>query len=860
MSFATFRGITRTRGPLLAMLALAAIGAVGCSGDDGKDGATGPTGPAGGTGATGATGATGPTGPTGPGYDQIANLSNEACAVCHSEAAADHQGFYNDYVDSANKNLKLDLVSAVATANAAPATDFTMVLTFTIKDGAGNAVVDTDYLPTFQVNGQRTFYVVAYDGATHKFGKSVSLSASLKTTSCSGVSSNNALLACSSGVKVTATPGTYTITSTNFPYDPAAPGAPYTGAFVYAYVAQNAAFLTSAGNVKLYSDFADDSLTFGTTAYTSAANVAACQNCHGTPYQKHGYRAANVAGLSTFEACKACHFDNRVGSDRGWQQMLDNPYNYYTGVAIGATEYVYTANLMNDTHMSHAMEFPYPQSMANCNTCHAGKLATVLAETEFTSQTCKSCHAPTGVNTWGTNCTDSLATTKCYAEAGRAPPMAKIWSDAGVTAVHSADMSQNCQLCHVTGSGGGGKTLSQLHTGYDDRIYDASGSKYSTMAANVVTIGTVSIDAAGLLTMTASAGNANIVPTFMVGFLGYDSKDMLVSNHTNCANGARFEFAYPATGTSTNALFPTSGLSKVTSGGVTTWTVKANLAACDPSKTGATSTALNTGLGTSLTALFGTKVKVAEVAILPALTVGTTAVGLKGVMKAYTASATAGTWVVKPDYFAGTNKIADTAKCEACHDQLGVTFHSSGYNTVEICRMCHVPTSGGSHIEMQSRAIDSYVHAIHEMQPFDVGSIDFTDPVFAGRYFEQTEDFFYPMFSIAACESCHAAGKYSVPDQSKVMPARLSMAQSANMATKGYDRAIGAVPQYVVGAASRSCAGCHRAYMINEDAAGELASLNAHTGQNGFLIDESAKVAPDNFIYPVILKVMGMFQ
>ena len=38
---------------------------------------------------------------------------------------------------------------------------------------------------------------------------------------------------------------------------------------------------------------------------------------------------------------------------------------------------------MNDVHMSHAMEFPYPQSMSNCVTCHEGKLDTVLVGCEL---------------------------------------------------------------------------------------------------------------------------------------------------------------------------------------------------------------------------------------------------------------------------------------------------------------------------------------------------------------------------------------------------------------------------------------------------------------------------------------------
>src|SRR5512139_3464802 len=87
MKFASARGITRSRVPLIAMLALAAsIGLAGCEGDDGKDGATGPQGPAGTPGATGPigpTGATGATGPTGP----VAGIEKplESCAVCHGD-------------------------------------------------------------------------------------------------------------------------------------------------------------------------------------------------------------------------------------------------------------------------------------------------------------------------------------------------------------------------------------------------------------------------------------------------------------------------------------------------------------------------------------------------------------------------------------------------------------------------------------------------------------------------------------------------------------------------------------------------------------------------------------------------------
>ncbi len=68
-------------------------------------------------------------------------------------------------------------------------------------------------------------------------------------------------------------------------------------------------------------------------------------------------------------------------------------------------------------------------------------------------------------------------------------------------------------------------------------------------------------------------------------------------------------------------------------------------------------------------------------------------------------------------------------------------------------------TSGGSHLEMQSRGIDSYAHAIHRFQYFDTGDVDihdrgFKDPVFAKRYQLHIEHGF-PNFTIKNCEACH---------------------------------------------------------------------------------------------------------
>ena len=109
-----------------------------------------------------------------------------------------------------------------------------------------------------------------------------------------------------------------------------------------------------------------------------------------------------------FYTCKACHLDNGEGGHFEWQLLVDNPELAAKFLAAPEEEavkllsdeqkklYGYNTTVMNDVHMSHAMEFPYPQSMANCVTCHEGKLDKILTDANFKVATCKSCHPVTG--------------------------------------------------------------------------------------------------------------------------------------------------------------------------------------------------------------------------------------------------------------------------------------------------------------------------------------------------------------------------------------------------------------------------------------------------------------------------------
>jgi OmcA/MtrC family decaheme c-type cytochrome len=347
--------------------------------------------------------------------------------------------------------------------------------------------------------------------------------------------------------------------------------------------------------------------------------------------------------------------------------------------------------------------------------------------------------------------------------------------------------------CHMVG--GPAPHFTQIHTGYNPEIYayDAATATATKYADQV----TVSIDntsvAANVLTInfSADAGTlagsvdvSTIVPTVMIGLYGYNTKDFIVAAHGR--------------------------------------EVTADLSMWADMITDGT-------------------IKRAEIAVLPQWKdANGDTVGLNAPSKTFDLGGGA---------FVGSDDIVDVAGCNTCHDQLATTFHSGNRGgNVKVCRLCHVKSSGGSHLEMQSRSIDSYVHAIHSFQAFDPGDINFNDPVEALEYEHHISSRF-PRFG-TDCESCHVTGTYGVPDQSKSMPALLS--GSDTIAT--WDRNIGTVPSVVTGPAATACGACHRSEFINEDDAGALAAFNAHTAQFGYRIENDTGVWDK-----VVAAIMSLF-
>ena len=771
---------------------------LGC-GNDGSQGPQGPEGPA------------GPPGPPG------ASAQLESCSICHGgnpeRDGAGHQAIYDMYTDASNFAVTIDNVSSVVD-NAAAGT-YNVTMTFTILQN-GVALADNAALQALK---QKTFYTSLYDNNTMQFFDSKSFSASTATP--------------------TGTPGQFTVTSNGVAFAPED-----NNAFVYMYVASDLLPTESEGrgHYHLYNNVLNIGQTFGTVDYVSAANVAGCEKCHGKPYRKHGYRMAVVTGLPDFVGCKACHYDDREGEDFDWQILADNPKRY-AEIFLGTnpitpaeeTQYAYTANVMNDTHMSHAMEFPYPQSMSNCATCHEGKLDMILTDANFTVETCKSCHPVNGgkddplldpatgqpkLDRQG-NMIYSIDTVD---NPKQAPPLTKILP-ASVGA-HSPPFATACNLCHSVS--GGGILFSTIHNGYDKKIYAVNAGVATKYASAItVSIDNVSFNSAtNVLTFGfSSAGTAgglsasDISPYVMVGLYGYGTKDFLVGPHEN-SHQLEYTVDDPD-----NSRFTT------VSAAPGSWVVSADLS--------------------DWAAYIGDNVTRVEVAVLPSLEdANGDLVGLNAPSTTFNLLTNA----VEPTFFG--NSIVGVPEqdgadgnvdgCNVCHDQLATTFHTPdrGGNIV-VCRMCHTTRSGGSHLEGQSRSIDSYVHAIHAFEVFDGENYDFAaDPVDETIYKLHIEHT-YPRFTLLDCESCHIGNvvndypaiRFNVPDQSKSLPGVLS----GDSGPLNFDRNIGDIPSYITGPAARACGACHRVFAINAEEgmgdAGELATLFGHWGSFGTLAE-----------------------
>jgi hypothetical protein len=808
-----FDGLRHWAWSILVVTALAfALG--GCS--DGKDGATGPAGPA---------GPAGPEGPAAPTPDDIqARIDSaevESCNTCHGGAGEYHQAVYDQYTEADNPNtltMTFDDLDVVAAAGGG----FDLTLDLSIAKNGAPYIDPVGASPSF---ASLSIYIAEYDSGTGEFYNSAGGFAF-------GLSASNAA---SNG------DGTYTLTQ-NVAVDPTAfGGGAIMGRLVDGLLDTEFDNYSPADGrrVQMYADNAGASWLIGDMAgFDSPANVESCEACHGMPYRKHGNSPGVVAGAPDFNYCRGCHNNTANGGHKEWQQEQDDALTWATTGLAGATleqvaRWDYERTLENDVHMSHSLHLPYPQSMGTCNTCHEGKLAQVLNNTNFTWETCQGCHVIEAIDSWP---------GEQHAQAHRAPPFDYLWQRGADLTFHDVTVTTDCQGCHGAGIA---SPFSAYHNGFDPHIYDATGQRYSDLYP--VSIDSVSM-AGDLMTITFS-GDPTIIPELLVSFYGWDTKHFLVGSHERDANGVdcphssrpgcKMEYVPVSSGGSASVLFTEDALSVPGA-----WIVTLDVSALQLTKT-----ALLPQL------IADSDVTKAEISITPELEIG----GLDVALEAVSDTFDIGTNAIIADHFAGANEIVDIDKCNACHDDMGVLFHTGSGRAgdgMQVCRACHTTTFPGSHLEMQSRSIDSYVHAIHSFQLFDLGDVDSADPVEVKRADAHMKHKF-PFFTALACEGCHVddfvAGevRYNVPDQAESMPGVL--AATDDIPT----RSIGNVPEHVTGPASRACGSCHRAVMLNQDHAGDLASFNAHTDAFGTYVENDPD---DEVLFGIIDKIMTWFE
>lgn len=108
--------------------------------------------------------------------------------------------------------------------------------------------------------------------------------------------------------------------------------------------------------------------------------------------------------------------------------------------------------------------------------------------------------------------------------------------------------------------------------------------------------------------------------------------------------------------------------------------------------------------------------------------------------------------------FTARRAIVDNAKCNKCHDQLGInpSFHSGARNDATLCAFCHTPnqTSSG-----WSANASTFVHGIHSAKKRSVPYNWHSAKDAAGNWTLYYPKVTYPGV-LKNCEQCHVTGGY----------------------------------------------------------------------------------------------------
>ncbi len=166
--------------------------------------------------------------------------------------------------------------------------------------------------------------------------------------------------------------------------------------------------------------------------------------------------------------------------------------------------------------------------MANCVTCHEGKLDKILTDANFTDRDLQ--ELPSG---------DRRGSGRAKEGEKPAYDTTKLALKTIIPEALHGKMdlaTTDCTTCH--GEGKPAPSFKQIHTGYDKAIYTADGLKYSDAIS--VTIESAALNGNKLNIKFKAAQKPdvkdvdvtkNMTPTVMVGLYGWDTRDFVVGAH-----------------------------------------------------------------------------------------------------------------------------------------------------------------------------------------------------------------------------------------------------------------------------------------------------------------------------------------
>ncbi len=514
---------------------------------------------------------------------------------------------------------------------------------------------------------------------------------------------------------------------------------------------------------------------------------AACLECHTRFRALAGGTGAFHSGTRyDVRGCVACHNDQRRFTTLSATTVDDSaiqPDGTWTGnlAIVNGEGYINLPVFIHKIHMGEDLtlrggtypgfsmpyEVTFPQDVRNCAKCHRNAALADNWKNQPSRRACGACHDNV-----------SFAATV---------PNFRV-QHTGAACTSDTDCSgMSCTTCHGVAGANGPPARHLTVVPPDPNNVYLGGTNANTNAAWMAAAGAVpaganviSYDVSSVSTWTDTSVTPNVNRPQVVFKLKKDGADVNFGTYDAITNpeiisgfvgspSAYFAFALPQDGVTAPADFnaTASGYIKNIWKGTATGTGAGTISGPDASGyytiqlTGvvvpATATMLTGGVGYTYSLGSATATPPFSNNSQPLTQIDLAAYPYTPNASGY--GGTGGLIVPAPNVwkvatgFTGRRTIVDTAKCQACHNPLGVapSFHAGQRNNAPTCSFCHNPNRTSSAWSANAK---DFVHAIHgagkRVVPFTWHEVSATE-----GYWQVT----YPGI-LNSCQMCHVAGMY----------------------------------------------------------------------------------------------------